>query len=72
MATNPIPAKSAKITLAPQNQTLDMVNALVANIIGKSGCRTCGRLINMTLQFQGDPAPDLAKEGVISIQTEGF
>jgi hypothetical protein len=67
-----MPAKSAKITLNPSNQNLDAINRIVANIIGKSGCNTCGRLINMEFQFQGDPAPDLAKEGIISVQTEGF
>ncbi|MGA3342778.1 MAG: hypothetical protein ABSD11_19810 [Methylocella sp.] len=71
MATSAV-AKSAKITLAPHNQSLEAINAIVAGIIGKSGCRTCGRLIQLEFQFQGDPDPDLVKAGVISVQTEGF
>jgi hypothetical protein len=67
-----IGVKSAKVTLNPQNQTIESVNALVASIIGKSGCRACGRLINLNFQFQGDPDPDSAKAGVISLETEGF
>ena len=65
-------SKTATLTLAPHNQTLESVHAVVASIIGKAGCHTCGRLINLTLAFQGDPEPDLAKKGVVSMQTEGF
>ena len=65
-------AKTAKVTLSPQNQTIQSVSALVASIVGKSGCRTCGRLINLDFAFQGDPDPDLAKSGAIAVETEGF
>lgn len=64
--------KTASLTLAPQNQNLDAVHKIVASILGKAGCGTCGRLIQLNLAFQGDPGPDLLKGGVISIQTEGF
>jgi len=64
--------KTARVTLNPQHQTAESVNALVASIIGKSGCRTCGRLINLNFTFQGDPDPDSAKAGAISMETEGF
>ena len=67
--TGPI---SARITFNPQNQTLDIVNKIVASIIGRTGCHTCGRLLNLQIQFQGDPGPDLTKQGVISVVTEGF
>jgi len=65
-------AKSATISFNPQNQNLDTIHKVVASIIGKTGCRTCGRLLNLQLQFQGDPGPDLTKEGVVSVHTEGF
>ena len=65
-------AKTAKVTLSPHNQTIESVSALVAGIIGKSGCRTCGRLINLNFAFQGDPEPDFAKSGAIAVETEGF
>ncbi|MFY9727183.1 MAG: hypothetical protein WB579_06630 [Bryobacteraceae bacterium] len=64
--------KTAKVTLTPQNQNLETIAALVGSIIGKSGCRTCGRLINLDFQFLGDPDPDLAKSGAIAVETEGF
>jgi hypothetical protein len=64
------PTKSARLTLALENQSLESINRIVASIIGKSGCRTCGRLLNLDFEFQSDPGPDLS--GVVSVQTEGF
>jgi hypothetical protein len=65
-------AKTATVTFNPHAQNLESVNLLVASIIGKSGCRTCGRLINLAFKFAGDPEPDLAKGGAIAVETEGF
>jgi hypothetical protein len=64
--------KIAKLTLNPQEQNLELVTRVVAGIIGRSGCRTCGRLINIDLEFQGDPDPDFKAQGVLSMQTSGF
>ncbi|MGD1091775.1 MAG: hypothetical protein ABSB35_07250 [Bryobacteraceae bacterium] len=66
----PIGGKSARLTLSLEKQNLETINRIVASIIGKSGCNTCGRLLNLDFQFQGDPGPDLA--GVVSAETEGF
>ena len=67
-----IRAKTASLTFNPQNQNLDTIHNLVAQIIGKSGCTHCGRLINLNFKFQGDPDPDFLRGGVISVETEGF
>jgi len=64
--------KTASVTFTLSNQSLDTVTAIVTGILGKSGCRTCGRLINLDFQFQVDPDPDLAKAGAISVETVGF
>jgi hypothetical protein len=64
--------KSARVTMNPQHQNLETLNSIVANILGRVGCPMCGRIAFLDLHFQGDPGPDLAKQGVISIQTEGF
>jgi len=66
----PVGGKSAKLTLSLEKQNLETINRIVASIIGKSGCTTCGRLLNLDFQFQGDPGPDLS--GVVSAETEGF
>ncbi len=68
----PVGVKSAKVTLNPEHQTIESINLLVTGILGKAGCRMCGRLINLAFEFQGDPDPDSAKAGVISMETEGF
>lgn len=65
-------AKAARVTLAAEHQSVEKINELVATILGRAGCRACGRLINLEFQFQGDPGPDLAKAGAISLHTEGF
>jgi hypothetical protein len=64
--------KTATVTFNPHNQSLDTVHQLVATIINKSGCRTCGRLINLNFTFGVDPDPDLAKQGAIAVDLEGF
>jgi hypothetical protein len=64
--------KIAKLTLNPKGQNLEAVHKIVSGIIGRSGCLTCGRLINIDFQFQGDPEKSFETEGVIAVQTQGF
>jgi hypothetical protein len=64
--------KSAKLTINPHNQNLDTVQHIVAHILNLAGCGHCGRLAALEIDFLGDPPPDLSKQGVISVQTEGF
>jgi hypothetical protein len=64
--------KIARVTLATHQQTLDSIHSLVATIVNMAGCLKCGRLLRLDLQFSVDPPPDLAKQGVISVEREGF
>lgn len=66
------PAKSARVTFNPQHQNVETVNKIVSSILGRAGCLTCGRISYLDLHFLGDPEPDVAKLGVISVETEGF
>jgi hypothetical protein len=52
---------------APQKQTIEVVNKLVATMLGRAGCERCGRLAFMDFKFLGDPGPDAAKLGAISM-----
>jgi hypothetical protein len=52
---------------APQKQTIEIVNKLVATMLGRAGCERCGRLAFLDFKFLGDPGPDIAKLGGISI-----
>jgi hypothetical protein len=64
--------KSATATINPHNQNLETVHRIVGGILGRAGCEMCGRLALLRVDFLGDPGPDLAKGGVISLHTEGF
>jgi len=68
MATN----KTKRVTLSinPQNQNLDVVHRIVANVLNRADCDRCGRLAFLDFHFLGDPGPDLTKDGVISIETQ--
>jgi hypothetical protein len=65
-------AKSATLTINPQHQTLDNVQRLVAQIVGRAGCDHCGRIAVLKVDFLGDPPPEFARDGAISIHTVGF
>ncbi|MBZ5632060.1 MAG: hypothetical protein LAO55_02935 [Acidobacteriia bacterium] len=67
-----IVGKSATATLSGQNQNIETVHHIVASILGRAGCDKCGRLALLRVEFLGDPGPDLQKQGVISLHTEGF
>jgi hypothetical protein len=64
--------KSATVSLSGHNQTLDTLNHIVATIAGRGGCDKCGRIALLRVEYVVDPPPDLAKQGVVSFQTEGF
>jgi hypothetical protein len=64
--------KTATVSLSAHNQTLDMLNHIVASIAGRGGCEKCGRIALLKVEYVVDPPPDLAKQGAISFHTEGF
>ena len=55
---------------APQKQTIEVVNKLVATMLGRAGCERCGRLAYLDFKFLGDPGPDIAKLGGISVDVQ--
>jgi hypothetical protein len=65
-------AKSATLTINPQHQTLEGVHRLVAQVLGRAGCATCGRIALLKLDFHVDPPPELVKDGVTSFEMTGF
>jgi len=64
--------KSATVSLSGHNQTLDTLNHIIATIAGRGGCDKCGRIALLRVDYVVDPPADLAKQGVVSFQTEGF
>jgi hypothetical protein len=51
----------------PKKQTLDTVNKLVAQVLGRAGCDGCGRIAYFDIHFLGDPGPDMERLGAISM-----
>ena len=64
--------RSASVTINPHNQNLDSVHRLVGQILNMAGCSHCGRIAALKIDFLGDPPPELGKEGVISLEAQGF
>jgi hypothetical protein len=54
----------------PRKQTIEVVNKIVAQMLGRAGCDGCGRIAYIDLGFLGDPGPDVAKLGGISMDIQ--
>jgi hypothetical protein len=67
MATNVHEAKFTSVILNPKGQNLESVHRVVAAILGRAGCSTCGRAAVLRVDFLGDPLPEFGKENVISL-----
>ena len=52
---------------SPKKQTADIINKLVAQVLGRAGCEGCGRIAYIDLGFLGDPGPDMERLGAISM-----
>ena len=64
--------KSTTVTLNAHGQDLNTVNKLVASILNRAGCGMCGRLAVLRVDFLGDPNPEFAGLGAISVHNEAF
>ena len=64
-------AKFAAVTLNPKDQKLETIQRVVASILGRGGCETCGRIAVLRVDFVSDPPAELARENVLSFTTEG-
>ncbi|HEY5885134.1 MAG TPA: hypothetical protein VIT88_10630 [Pyrinomonadaceae bacterium] len=51
----------------PKKQTLDSINKLVAQVLGRAGCEGCGRIAYFDIHFLGDPGPEMDRLGAISM-----
>jgi hypothetical protein len=56
---------------SPRKQNADMVNKLVAQVLGRAGCEGCGRIAYINVGFLVDPGPDMEKLGAISMEVHG-
>ena len=66
MSFRTLASKHAVATFNPHDQTIEHVQSAVASILGRGGCTRCGLIAVLSVEFQGDPPPDLNKVGVVS------
>ena len=59
------PRQASQALINPQGQTPEKVHAIMNQMLGLAGCRTCGRLIQLTVEF-GDPAPHGENTGAVA------
>ena len=75
MATTKRPSVSSiSVSLnpnGPKKQTIETVNKLVAQVLGRAGCDGCGRIAYFDVHFLGDPGPDMERLGAISVDVRG-
>lgn len=72
MATTTKKANVSSISVSlnpngPKKQTIEIVNKLVAQVLGRAGCDGCGRIAYFDVHFLGDPGPDMERLGAISM-----
>ena len=65
-------SKYASAALRTEGQTLDQVHKIVADILRRGGCPSCGRLAYLNVHFHADPPPELGKLNVASYSENGF
>jgi hypothetical protein len=65
-------AKTVKSTVqfSAHDQNIEDIHKVVEYLLGKAGCSHCGLLAQLEMSFIGDPPPEIAKHGVVSIVQE--
>lgn len=72
MATTTKKAEVTRVSLSlnptgTRKQTLETLNKLVAQAVGRAGCDRCGRVAFFDIQFLVDPGPEFADLGAVSV-----
>jgi len=64
-------SKSVRIQLNTKDQKIEAIHDLVARVGGLVGCGRCGRIAFLHIETLGDPPPEFAHDGVISVHVQG-
>ncbi len=54
------------------NQNSENIQSVVSQILGRGGCPRCGLVAFLSVEFQGDPPPDMVKQQVASYTEFGL
>jgi hypothetical protein len=63
-----ISGASVAFATAGRRQTAKDIHIAIDRMLGRAGCENCGRLLRFDLDFLIDPAADLGRLGVTSVQ----
>jgi hypothetical protein len=55
-----------------QNQNSENIQSVVSQILGRGGCPRCGLVAFLSVEFQGDPPPDMQKQQVANYTEYGL
>jgi len=64
-------SKFASVGLNPREQSLESLQKLVAQLVGRGGCVACGRVAYLHVDFVSDPPAELGG-GVLSFSEQGL
>lgn|GEM_PF-2212893 len=54
------------------NQNSENIQSVVSQILGRGGCTRCGLVAFLSVEFQGDPPPDMIKQQVANYTEYGL
>jgi hypothetical protein len=55
-----------------RDQNAENIQSVVSQILGRGGCPRCGLVAFLSVEFQGDPPPDMLKQHVASYTEYGL
>jgi hypothetical protein len=64
-------ARSIRIQLNTKDQKMQSIQDLLKRVGGLLGCDGCGRMAYLHIEGLGDPPPEFARDGAISMHIEG-
>jgi hypothetical protein len=62
--------KSVTFLLNTKDQKIEALHDIIAKVGGLVGCGRCGRIAFLHIDTIGDPGPEFANSGVISMQVK--
>ena len=55
-----------------RDQSAENIQSVVSQILGRGGCPRCGLVAFLSIEFQGDPPPDMVRQQVASYTEYGL
>jgi hypothetical protein len=62
--------RTATLMFNPKGQTLEQLQHVIKELVGRAGCEKCGQIALLRADFLGDPP--FEANGVVSYTEQGF